>query len=221
MPLNLEIQHFIQQDEKEVLQSTQRGLIIFTGPTGSGKDTVRAKVCQMNPNIGRIVSSTTRAIREGEEAGVHYNFLSTEQFRAKSEAGDFLEVNKYGDNYYGTDKNNILSVLEGKQLTWILSMSTVPRLPEIFSLAFDQETATKLSEKVTIVFVGVPRLLTLKSRCLERENKADKNNLIARLRDDWSTWIKYKEHFPNVVINAQGEIDETVEQVMNIISKRE
>jgi len=48
------------------------------------------------------VSSTTRAMRPGEEDGLHYNFLSQAAFRERLEAGDFLEHAQVFDNYYGT-----------------------------------------------------------------------------------------------------------------------
>ncbi len=169
--------------EREPIAKGQ--LIVFTGPTGSGKDTVRTRLCERAPQIGRIISSTTRQPREGERNGVDYHFLPPDEFQDRAQNGAFLEVNQYGGNYYGTPKDALIPVLEGKQLTWVLSMPTIPRLPSIFSHAFDEETAKKLLENTLTVFIGVPRLATLKARYEERDQRSDKAPLRSRLREDW------------------------------------
>ena len=75
---------------------------IICGPSGVGKGTVVARLLASDPTLYFYVSDTTRAPRAGEENGVHYNFLSREQFEQWIAAGDFLEYAEYVGNLYGT-----------------------------------------------------------------------------------------------------------------------
>lgn len=77
---------------------------IICGPSGVGKGTVVARLLASDPTLYFSVSATTRAPRPGEEDGVHYHFLTREQFESWVEAGDLLEYAQYVDNLYGTPR---------------------------------------------------------------------------------------------------------------------
>jgi guanylate kinase len=66
-------------------------LIVLAGPTAVGKGTVAAAVRETHPEVWISVSATTRAPRPGEENGVHYWFVSDEEFDAMVAKGDLLE----------------------------------------------------------------------------------------------------------------------------------
>jgi guanylate kinase len=66
-------------------------LIVLAGPTAVGKGTVAADVRRRHPEVWISVSATTRPPRPGEENGVHYWFVSDEEFDAMIERGDLLE----------------------------------------------------------------------------------------------------------------------------------
>ncbi len=61
----------------------QRYLLVVSGPSGAGKDTVVSRMMQKHPEIEISVSATTRAPRAGETDGENYYFLTNEQFEAK------------------------------------------------------------------------------------------------------------------------------------------
>lgn len=86
-------------------------LITVTGPSGTGKDAVINALVEQDTKMKRFATATTREPRPGEVDGIHYYFLSKEEFRAREEAGDFWETDKrnYSGNWYGTLK----SVVEG------------------------------------------------------------------------------------------------------------
>jgi guanylate kinase len=75
---------------------------VVTGPSGAGKGTLIARVLQRFPELALAVSATTRPQRPGEEDGVHYYFLTREEFDRRIEAEDFLEWVDYVGHRYGT-----------------------------------------------------------------------------------------------------------------------
>lgn len=66
-------------------------LVVLAGPTAVGKGTVAAEVRRCHPEVWISVSATTRPPRPGEENGVHYWFVSDEEFDAMVEQGNLLE----------------------------------------------------------------------------------------------------------------------------------
>ena len=80
---------------------------IICGPSGVGKGTVVARLLASNPNLYFSVSATTRQPRNGEVDGVHYHFLSREQFQSWIAEDAFLEHAEFVGNYYGTPKKYV------------------------------------------------------------------------------------------------------------------
>ena len=79
-------------------------LIVVSGPSGVGKGTVLGAYLAGRENVAYSVSATTRAPRPGEQDGVHYFFLSREEFESTAQNGGMLEYASYNGNYYGTPK---------------------------------------------------------------------------------------------------------------------
>jgi guanylate kinase len=81
----------------------KRGLlIVISGPSGVGKDTLIKRLLDQDRNLRYSVSCTTRAPRPGEADGVDYSFVSRERFLQLVEEGAFLEHATYNANLYGT-----------------------------------------------------------------------------------------------------------------------
>ena len=76
-------------------------LFVITGPSGVGKGTVLAEV-RRQKDVYFSISATTRQPREGEQDGVHYFFLTREQFEQKIAENGFLEHAEFSGNCYGT-----------------------------------------------------------------------------------------------------------------------
>ncbi|MCF0123136.1 MAG: guanylate kinase [Ruminiclostridium sp.] len=91
----------------------QKGtLIVLSGFSGVGKNTVISQVLAQRPEIHFSVSFTTRAPRTGEVNGKDYNFVTREEFQARIRRGEFLEYAEYNGNYYGTSMKVIRDKLE-------------------------------------------------------------------------------------------------------------
>lgn len=79
-------------------------LFIFSGPSGSGKDTVLQELLKINKNVRLSISTITRDPRTNEIPGEKYNFTTKEKFVDMINNNELLEYNMYLDNYYGTPK---------------------------------------------------------------------------------------------------------------------
>lgn len=84
-------------------------LIIISAPSGCGKSTIINQILDTEEfDLGFSVSATNRAPRPGEEDGVHYRFLTTEQFNEAVGRGEFVEWEEvYPGRYYGTLRSEI------------------------------------------------------------------------------------------------------------------
>ena len=93
-------------------QFTRHGILfVISAPSGAGKTTL-VEALRQTPNLFYSVSCTTRASRLGEIDGEDYQFLSDRDFRARVEAGDFLEHARVHGDYYGTLRKPVLTNLK-------------------------------------------------------------------------------------------------------------
>ena len=78
------------------MSSKKRGtLVLYTGSSGVGKGTIMQELLKRDNNIRLSVSNTTRAPRDGEIDGVHYNFVTREQFEKLISEDGYLEYAEY------------------------------------------------------------------------------------------------------------------------------
>ena len=92
-------------------------IIIITAPSGSGKTSITKYLMQKFPELSFSVSATTRPPRPKEQNGVDYYFLSTEAFKSKIEAQEFIEYEMvYEGIYYGTLKTEMNRIWNNVQI---------------------------------------------------------------------------------------------------------
>ena len=175
-------------------------LMIVSGPSGVGKDTVLNRWFSRNSNVKRVVSCTTRQPREGELNGEDYHFLSPADFEGMVLDDQFLEYKNVHGNYYGTPL---------RQVEEMLSAGIVA------ILKIDVQGALAVMEKhpeTTSVFLLPPSWEELERRLTSRGTE-DEEAIAKRLsnaKDELATAPKYQYQ----VIN--DNIDKTVEELERI-----
>jgi len=90
-------------------------LLVLSSPSGAGKTTIANRLLAERADLGRSISATTRGKRErdNEVDGVHYHFLSAEEFAKRESAGHFLESATYSGNRYGTLRSEVERIVSG------------------------------------------------------------------------------------------------------------
>lgn len=131
-------------------------LIVLSGPSGVGKDTLLQQLLQRVPAVVKCLTATTRAPREGEQHGVDYLFLSPEEFERWIQEGRFLEYARYNQAYYGTPRHLVDDWL-ARGLDVILKIEVQGGL----------QVRQRVPEAV-LIFVQPPSMEVLRQRLMRR-----------------------------------------------------
>ena len=145
-------------------------LLVLAGPAGSGKSTLCDRLVTEDSSFKRVITTTTRAPREGEINDVHYHFFTPGEFDAKIAAGAFLEwAWVHGKRRYGTLASSVLEPLErGQDLVMSVDVQGV----ESFRQA--ARTNALLGRSLTTIFINVDRerlLARMRSRGQDHEEE--------------------------------------------------
>jgi len=134
-------------------------LIILSGPSGSGKDTVLNELSKQDDDIKISISLTTRPKRDWEIDGIHYYFVTEKYFLRKIECNQILEYAVYNGNYYGTPKSIIDQWLEnGETVILKIEVQGAQKIREIYPDAVS-------------IFLMPPSMTILKERLFKRESE--------------------------------------------------
>ena len=164
-------------------------LIVLSGPSGVGKDTVLKGVMEKDACLKRSISVTTRAPRTGEINGVHYHFITQEQYDKMLEEGDFLEHETVHGNSYATPASYVEKLREeGYDAALVIDVKgglsvkkTVPDAVLIFILPNSMEGLySRLSGRQT----DSPDVIKLRMRNAEGEIKKALEYDYAVVNDD-------------------------------------
>lgn len=114
-------------------------LFILSSPSGGGKSSLAQALVQTEPDVAVSVSHTTRAPRPGEQNGVHYYFVSRDEFETMVDEGRFIEYARVFGNYYGTSQQAVRQLLErGKNvlldIDWQGMHNIKRQMPEAVSI---------------------------------------------------------------------------------------
>lgn len=187
--------------------------IVISGSSTSGKDTVKHKLLEMFPTIHKIITTTARDPRHGEIDGEDLNFVTIEEFKKNEKNGEFIETVEYAGNLYGTTKKSILEALD-KDVIWRIDPSRAAEVRDMIKKSFRSEVAEKLIKKLIVIYLHIP-LETTKQRLSKRGVNEEEIN--TRINQDKFFWDKYRNSYDYVIENKQGELDKTVEKIVEII----
>ena len=176
-------------------------LIVLSGPSGSGKDTVLAELFKLNIGLVQSVSMTTRAPRNEEKNGVDYLFVDEEYFLSAITNGRMLEYAKYGLNYYGTPKAPVDNWLdEGRTVVLKIDVQGAGNIRRLYP------------ESVSI-FLTPPSLTVLEKRLRDRGSE-DEEDVRRRLDIACNELARIGE-YDYVVVN--DDLASAVDDIKTII----
>lgn len=179
-------------------------LFVLSAPSGAGKDTILKKLLEMDDKIYLSVSATTRKPRQGEINGVHYHFLTKEQFEQKIEQNQLLEYASYAGNYYGTPLEYIeIERNKGKDVI----------------LEIEVQGASEVRKKcqdATSIFIVPPSFEELENRLLGRGT--DDLETIKKRLEIAKVELLEQDKFDNVVVN--DIVERACNEILDIIKNK-
>lgn len=170
--------------------SSQKGkLIIFSAPSGSGKTTLVRHLLDQDLDLEFSISATSRPPRGAEKHAKDYYFLNEEEFKAKVEAGDFLEWEEvYNGALYGTLRSEVKRIwASGKHVIFDMDVIGGLNLKQMYK---DQALA---------VFVKPPSLEKLEERL--RSRKTDSEDKIRQRLEKADRELQYAPQFDHILLN--------------------
>jgi guanylate kinase len=187
---------------RTVKKMSDKGLlIVLSGPSGVGKDTVLRHVESENEDVNVSVSLTTREMREGEINGKSYYFVERGYFERKLGEDAFLEYAEYGGNLYGTPKAPVDAMLaRGDNVILEIEVQGAEKI-------------RKLYPDCVSIFILPPSLSVLESR-LRGRSSDDEETILRRLliaREEIKRCVEYDY----IVIN--DDVRKAVDEVVGII----
>lgn len=180
-------------------------LVIMSAPSGAGKDTIIERLLRAVPDAVLYVTATSRKPRPGEVHGRHYFFYEPEKFREEIEGGNFLEWSMVHGDFKGVRRDALADTLEGHRVVIVK--------PEPQGM---RKMKALLPEALTI-FIMPPSVESLRQRLLIRGTETPEQ-LELRLRNAEIEMAAAPE-YDYVVVNEDGRIDETVDEIAAIIEK--
>ncbi len=182
--------------------STKTPIYIISGPSGAGEDSV-LEIIDKDLGANRVITTVTRPMRPGESQGRPYYFVSRQQFQTMLANDEFIEwAEVYGD-LRGCTKQEIsrLQALD-RPILWKVDWQGVKSLKKIFP-------------KAVAIFIMPPDYETLERRLVKRDT--DDPEIIKRRADFSREWFKHQDVYDHVVINADGQLEATIQRVKAII----
>lgn len=179
-------------------------LVILSGVSGAGKDTIKKELIKRCENIVTLPSFTDRAMRKGDVSGKTYYFVSTAEFERMIKDDELYEYNVHHNHYYGTSKKILNETInQGKIIVKDIDVNGTENLVNIL----------KKDMKVITIFLRVPKK-ELERRLANRIDKPSLKEIQLRLNR-----FDYEESKIDIYdyVLKNDNLEKTVQIIMTII----
>lgn len=187
----------------DALLSGPGRLVVLSGPSGVGKDTVLRELFRLDPQLRYSVSYTTRSPRPDERDGVSYSFVDAPTFEAMVDRGDFLEhANVYGRSY-GTSLQRVNEqVSRGDTVVLKIDVQGAARVRQ------------RLGDRALFIFLLPPSTEELHRR-LEERNTEDQRSLEVREATAVQE-LAEQAKYDHVVVN--DDVERAAREILGLIT---
>lgn len=176
-------------------------LLLVSAPSGAGKSSLCNRLVEKFPQMIYSISCTTRAPRGNEQDGVHYHFLSEEEFCARIARGEFLEHALVHGNRYGTLKQTVTDALS-KSLDIIMDID-VQGAKQIRLACEAMSDDDVIKQSLVDIFIAPPSMEELKRRLCGRAT--DSEDVIAKRMHNADDEMKHQPYYQHTVVNDNFE----------------
>ena len=179
-------------------------LVILSGVSGAGKDTIKKELIKRMDNVISLPSFTSRKPREGEEEGVQYHFITKKEFEEKIRNNEFYEYDLHHENYYGTSKKLMNEkISSGKIIVKDIEVNGTENLIKLL----------KNETKLVTIFLRVEKE-ELRRRLIQRGDNLSEDEINLRLGR-----LDYEESKINLYdyMIKNDDFEKTVQLIMDII----
>lgn len=182
--------------------------IILAGASWAWKDTVKIEL-EQKFNLKNLISTTSRKKRKGEIDGIHYNFISEDDF--KNNLDDFLEYSRFSWNFYWKRKIDLDKLIKNnKNIITILETNGVKNIYN------NKSFLERQWYKLTIFFLDISEN-EIKNRMLSRWDNIE--DVKKRLKDWNYTLFQQIKNYADYSIDADISQDKVLSKISNIIQK--
>ncbi len=187
----------------DALLSGPGRLVVLSGPSGVGKDTVLRELFRLDPQLRYSVSYTTRSPRPDERDGVSYSFVDAPTFEAMVERGDFLEHATVYGRSYGTSLQRVNEqVSRGDTVVLKIDVQGAARVRQ------------RLGDRALFIFLLPPSTEELHRRLQER-NTEDQRSLEVREATAVQE-LAEQAKYDHVVVN--DDVERAAREILGLIT---
>lgn len=181
-------------------------LVIISGPSGSGHDSIIEGLIKRGLPIERVIVHIARPMRPTESEGKPYYFVSKKKFDLMIQNNELIEWAEVYDSKRGATKKELERVLAliNKIIIWKMDWKGTI-------------TAKKLFPDILTIMIAPPSLEALAERSRKRGQQTE-----AEIQDRFNysqEFLRHADLYDYVVVNEEGKLERTISKVMSILKK--